>query len=79
MPRRKKQLEIKVGQKFRWYDRDLWHIIAIINDNGEDLIILKSWAKYKSRWVYKVEFRDTMEYWFQKYNSQNKTDAIKSR
>ena len=79
MPRKKKPLEIKVGQKFRWYDRDLWYIVNIFQDNGEDLIVLKSWAKYRAYWIYKVESRDTMEYWFEKYNSGKKTDAIKSR
>lgn len=79
MPRRKKQLEIKVGQKFRWYDRCLWYIVNIFQDNGEDLIVLKSWAKYKNRWIYRVESRYIMEYCFEEYNSGKKTDEIKSR
>ena len=79
MPRKKKPLEIKVGQKFRWYDRDLWYIVNIFQDNGEDLIVLKSWAKYKNRWTYRVESRYIMEYYFEEYNIGKKTDAIKSR
>ena len=79
MPRKKKPLESNVGQKFRWYDRDLWYIVNIFQDNGEDLIVLKSWAKYKNRWTYRVESRYIMEYYFEEYNIGKKTDAIKSR
>lgn len=79
MPRKKRPLEIKVGQKFRWYDRDLWYIVNIFQDNGEDFIVLKTWAKYKNRWIYMVESRYIMEYCFEEYNSEKKTDSIKSR
>jgi hypothetical protein len=79
MGRPKKKLEIKPGQKFRWYDRDLWYIVDTLKDGDQELVVLKSWAKYKGYWVYKVESRESMEYWFDIYNSGKKTDAIKSK
>ena len=60
----KKRPEIKVGAKFLWWDRDLWHIINIFEDNGEEMVVLKSWAKYKQRWVYQVESKEALEYFF---------------
>lgn len=71
MGRPKKQLEIKVGEKFRWYDRDVWHIIGFVQDGNQELVALKSWAKYKLRWVYKLESRESMEQWFDIYNKEN--------
>ena len=79
MGRPKKKLEIKSGQKFRWYDRDLWYIVDLLKDGDQELVVLKSWARNKSYWVYKVELKETMEYWFDTYNSGKETDAIKSR
>lgn len=44
------------GTKFHYaYDRDIWHIVNIVNDSNDLLIVIKSWNKYKQRWVYKVE------------------------
>ena len=56
--------EIKVGSKFHWWDRDLWHIINIFEDEGTELVVLKSWAKYKQRWVFKVDFKDNLDWYF---------------
>lgn len=70
MGRPRRKLEIKVGEKFRWYDRDLWYIIGIIDDGGQELIALKSWARLRSKWVYKLETRESMEYWFDAYNKE---------
>ena len=56
--------DIKVGAKFYWWDRDLWHIIHIFEDEGTELIVLKSWAKYKQRWVFKVDFKDNLDWYF---------------
>lgn len=36
MGRPKKKLEIKPGQKFRWYDRDLWYIVDILKDGARN-------------------------------------------
>ena len=55
--------EIKVGSKFHWWDRDLWHIIHIFEDEGTELVVLKSWAKYKQRWVFKVDFKDSLDWY----------------
>ena len=61
MKRKGKKPEIKVGSKFHWYDRDLWHIIDIFQDGDEEMIVLKSWAKYRNRWIYQVEYRFILE------------------
>lgn len=60
----KKRPEIKVGAKFHWWDRDLWHIINVFEDDGETLVVLKSWAKYKHRWVFKVDSKENIEWFF---------------
>lgn len=62
--KRKKNPEIKVGEKFHWWDRDLWHIVNIFKDGDCEMIVLKSWAKYKNRWVYNVEYKESLEYFF---------------
>ena len=61
---KKKRPEIKVGAKFHWWDRDLWHIINIFEDDGCTLVVLKSWAKYKQRWVFKVDSKENIEWFF---------------
>ena len=43
-----------IGQKFRYIDYDLWHIVTYFKDN-RDFVVIKSWSKYKRRWCYKVE------------------------
>jgi len=70
MPRPKRKLEIKLGEKFRWYDRDLWYIIGFVQDKDQELVALKSWAKYKGYWVYKLVTREEMEEWFEIYNKE---------
>lgn len=60
----KKRPEIKVGAKFHWWDRDLWHIINIFEDDGETLVVLKSWAKYRQKWIFKVDFKENIEWFF---------------
>ena len=45
--------DIKAGFKFRYADGDLWHVVALFRD-GKDMVVIKSWAKYKRYWVYKV-------------------------
>lgn len=50
-----KLIDIKVGDKFHYTDRDLWHVVNIFDDKDYKLIVIKSWSKYKQRWVYKVE------------------------
>lgn len=49
-----------VGTKFRWIDRDLWHLVGYQVDTlfkdktVNPLVIIKSWSKYKQRWCYNV-------------------------
>jgi len=50
-----KKKKIKVGFKFHYYDRDLWHVVNLFKDNDRDYAVIKSWAKYKQRWLYKVQ------------------------
>ena len=47
--------DIKVTFKFHYSDKDLWHVVSLFTDNGEDMVVIKSWAKYKRYWVYKVD------------------------
>ena len=63
----KKKPEIKVGAKFHWWDRDLWHIINIFEDGEYTMVVLKSWAKYKNRWVYKVDYKENIEWFFDRF------------
>ena len=60
----KRTYKIEVGEKFHWYDRDLWHIINIFQHDNETFVVLKSWAKYKNRWVFKVDTKESIEWWF---------------
>lgn len=60
----KKRPEIKIGSKFHWWDRDLWHIVNIFYDGDYEMIVLKSWAKYKNRWVYEVTYREVLDDYF---------------
>jgi len=64
MKKKNKRPEIKVGEKFHYYDRDLWHIVNIFEDGEYTMVVIKSWAKYKARWCYKVEHKETLEWWF---------------
>ena len=66
-----KRPSIEVGSKFRWYDRDLWHIIDIFQDGDEEMIVLKSWAKYKHRWIYQVEYRFILEDYLDRHYEVN--------
>ena len=72
MTRQKKQLEIKIGEKFRWYDRDIWYIIGFVQDGDQVLVALKSWARVRSKWVYRLELKEIMEEWFNEYNKETK-------
>lgn len=74
MPRKNRKPEIKVGEKFHWWDRDLWHIIDIFKDGDNEMIVLKSWAKYKNRWCYKVESREGLE-WFLKSRTYDEVNS----
>lgn len=65
MGRPKRKPEIKVGEKFYYYDRDLWHIVNIFQDGDDTMVVIKSWAKYKNRWCYKVEYKEGLEWFFQ--------------
>ena len=62
---RKKIYKVEVGEKFHWYDRDLWHIVNIFNEGQSTLVVLKSWSKYKNRWCYQVTGKGDIEWWFQ--------------
>lgn len=64
MAKKSKRPEIKVGAKFHYYDRDLWHIVNIFQDGEDTMIVMKSWAKYKNRWCYKVEDKEILEWFF---------------
>ena len=52
------------GKKFKWCDRDTWYIVGYLIDDKNykrknkdyfnHIVIIKSWAKYKQRWVYET-------------------------
>ena len=47
---------VKPGTKFHNSgDRDPWYIVGTVPDGNTILVVSKSWAKHKQRWVYKVE------------------------
>ena len=61
----KKSNEIKPGLKFRGWDRDLWHVVALFEDSGEELVVIKSWAKYTQHWVYRVKVKEVLQEWLE--------------
>lgn len=71
MAKKCKRPPIEVGSKFHWYDRDLWHIIDIFQDGDEEMIVLKSWAKYRNRWIYQVEYRFILEDYLDRHYEVN--------
>ena len=56
---------IQVGESFYWSDRKLWHIVHIFEDDGSTMVVMKSWTKYKCRWMYQVVDKEVVEWWFQ--------------
>ena len=70
MARKKKVIELKPGLKFRGWDRDLWHVLSNFTDDGAEFWVVKSWAKYKQRWVYEVKSRSFMEWWLEHEESE---------
>ena len=63
-----KKPRIKEGEKFRYYDRCLWHIVGMMKDGDTDLVVIKSWNKYKQAWMYKAETKSMLQWWFDNYN-----------
>jgi hypothetical protein len=61
----KKSNEIKPGLKFRGFDRDPWYVVTLFEDKGEEFVVIKSWAKYKQYWVYKVEAKESLQEWLE--------------
>lgn len=51
-----------IGKKFHYIDHDLWHIVTYFKDSDNHFVVIKSWAKYKQKWVYKVENLFTFKY-----------------
>ena len=47
--------KMSVGDTYIGLDNDKWHIVSFLEDNGDLLVISKSWAKYKHRWVYDIK------------------------
>lgn len=54
---KKSQKEIKPGLKYRGIDRDLWYVVSVINDAGNELVVVKSWNKWKKNWFYNIGSR----------------------
>lgn len=51
---KKSKKEIKPGLKYRGIDRDLWYVVTIISDDGNELVVSKSWNKWKQSWLYAI-------------------------
>lgn len=66
-----KRPPIEVGSKFHLWDRNLWHIIDIFQDGDEEMIVLKSWAKYRNGWIYQVEYRFILEDYLNRHYEVN--------
>lgn len=45
---------IKVGDKYHYRGQKM-HVVAIIEDCGERLCVLKQWNMYSQRWKYLVQ------------------------
>ena len=69
----KKVTEPKAGMKYRGLDRDLWHVVGTLPDGGYTLVVSKSWAKYKNRWVYEVYSDKTFEWLMDHQDELKKT------
>jgi hypothetical protein len=59
----KKSNEIKPGLRYRGHDQDPWYVVNLFEDNGETLVVVKSWAKHRRHWIYKVEMKDLLQEW----------------
>ena len=59
-----------VGSSFVYYDWDKWYVVQYLIDTteingktaGTQLVVIKSWNKYKKRWSYTVEFLGSFVY-----------------
>ena len=59
---KKSKKEIKPGLKYRGIDRDLWYVVALINDAGNELVVIKSWNKWKRNWFYNIASRNNFQW-----------------
>ena len=51
-----------IGDTFYTFDKYKNHIIGIIEDDGEKIMIYKSWLKYKGYWGYYCKTMDSLLY-----------------
>ena len=59
---KKSKKEIKPGLKYRGIDRDLWYVITIITDDGNELVVSKSWNKWKQSWLYTIASTSSIQW-----------------
>ena len=59
---KKSKKAIKPGLKYRGIDRDLWYIVTIISDDGNELVVTKSWNKWKQSWLYTIASLDGIQW-----------------
>jgi hypothetical protein len=48
-------------------------VVGTLPDGGDTLVVTKSWAKYKNRWVYEVYTDYTFEWIMDHQEDLNKT------
>ena len=59
---KKSKKAIKPGLKYRGLDRDLWYVVTIISDDGNELVVTKSWNKWKQSWYYTIASLNSIQW-----------------
>lgn len=60
MARKKTPFQALPGQKYIGTDRDPWYVVGSVQDGEEEVVVVKSWAKYKQRWVYNAKPKESV-------------------
>lgn len=59
---KKSKKEIKPGLKYHGPDWDLWYVVTLINDDGNELVVVKSWNKWEKGWFYTIVSRNGLQW-----------------
>lgn len=55
----------EAGKAYRYMCRK-WHVVAIVSDEGEEVVVIKTWARSKLRWLYEAMPRWLFEHFAEK-------------
>jgi hypothetical protein len=58
----KSNKEIKPGLKYRGLDRDLWYVVTLVSDGGNELAVSKSWNKWTQSWYYTIASLNSIQW-----------------